>query len=70
MPWPSPSMGGLWGAAKGLRSLVDPSAIFSKSTPEGWTSPQRHSDPMQGLVRLTLPKRVMGYLVFRVFCFL
>lgn len=66
-------MGRAWGALgaeKGLRSLVDPSAVFSKPTPEGWTSPQHHSDPGQGPVRSTLPQRVMGYQVFRVFCFL
>ena len=56
--------GGLWGSEKGLRSLVDPSAVFSKPTPEDWT--KHHSDTRQGPVRSTLPQCVMGYLVFRV----
>ena len=63
-------MGRAWGALgaeKGLRSLMDPSAVFSKLTPEGWT--KRHSDPGQEPMRLALPQCVMEYLVFRVFCF-
>lgn len=47
---------------------MDPSAVFSKPTPEGWT--KRHSDPGQERMRLALPQCVMEYLVFRVFCFL